>query len=176
VAGRFDDQAGYGRRKRFEISKPFNRFLTANASKTDVSGRQRLCVDGVFKEPIIMSFRVCAILLCLVGVSACGSNTSPSSTPAPAPTGSTTVTIVSGASTLSTTAYTPPSPTVAVGTTVSWLNSDNVTHTSVSNNGLSFNSGNIEPNARFNFTFTSAGTFPYHCAIHPNMVGTITVQ
>jgi plastocyanin len=25
-------------------------------------------------------------------------------------------------------------------------------------------------------TFQSAGTFPYHCTIHPNMIGTVTVQ
>jgi plastocyanin len=25
-------------------------------------------------------------------------------------------------------------------------------------------------------TFPSAGTFPYHCSIHPGMVGTVTVQ
>jgi len=123
-----------------------------------------------------MSVRVFAIILCLACVSACGSSTSPSSTPAPAPTGATTVTIVSGASTLSTTAYSPPNATVAVGTTVSWLNSDNTAHTSVANNGVAFNSGDIAPNARFNFTFTTAGSFPYHCVIHPNMVGTITVQ
>jgi plastocyanin len=123
-----------------------------------------------------MSVRVFAIILCLAGVSACGSSTSPSSTPAPAPAGATTVTIVSGASTLSTTAYNPPNATVSVGTTVSWLNSDSITHTSVANNGVAFNSGDIAPNARFNFTFTTAGSFPYHCTIHPNMVGTITVQ
>jgi len=123
-----------------------------------------------------MSVRVFAIILCLACVSACGSSTSPSSTPAPAPAGATTITIVSGASTLSTTAYSPANATVAVGTTVSWLNSDNTTHTSVATNGSAFSSGNIAPNARFNFTFTSKGTFPYFCTIHPNMVGTITVQ
>ena len=29
---------------------------------------------------------------------------------------------------------------------------------------------------RFNFTFTSAGRFTYHCQLHPNMIGTIVVQ
>ena len=52
---------------------------------------------------------------------------------------------------------------------------DSITHTSAANNGL-FASPNVAPNSRFNFTFTTAGTFPYHCTIHPNMVGTIIVQ
>jgi plastocyanin len=122
-----------------------------------------------------MSFRVCAILFSVMCVSACGSSTSPSSTPEAAPAGSTSITIVSGASGLTGTAYNPNPITVSVGTTVSWLNSDSITHTSAANNGL-FTSPNVAPNSRFNFTFTTAGTFPYHCTIHPNMVGTITVQ
>ena len=34
----------------------------------------------------------------------------------------------------------------------------------------------IAPGASFSKTFTSAGSFPYHCTIHPGMVGTVTVQ
>jgi plastocyanin len=108
-------------------------------------------------------------------IGACGSSTSPSSTPPPAPAGSTSITMVNGASGLSSTAYSPNPVTVSVGTTVSWLNNDNTTHTAVANAGA-FTSPNVAPNTRFNFTFTSAGTFPYHCTLHPNMVGTITVQ
>ena len=84
-----------------------------------------------------MSFRVCAILFSVICVSACGSSTSPSSTPEPAPAGSTTITMVSGASVLTNTAYNPNPVTVSVGTTVSWLNNDSTTHTSVANNGAS---------------------------------------
>jgi len=122
-----------------------------------------------------MSFRVCAILFSVMCVSACGSSMSPSSTPEAAPAGSTSITMVNGASTLTSTAYSPSPITVSVGTTVSWLNSDSTTHTAVANGGL-FTSPNVAPNSRFNFTFTTAGTFPYRCTIHPNMVGTITVQ
>jgi plastocyanin len=89
--------------------------------------------------------------------------------------GSTTIAIVAGASTLSTTAYSPNPITVPVGTTVSWLNNDSTTHTAVANGGA-FTSPNLDPGRRFNFTFTTAGSFPYRCTIHPNMVGTITVQ
>jgi plastocyanin len=65
--------------------------------------------------------------------------------------------------------------TTTVGSTVRWVNNDNLTHTSTADGGA-FNSGNIAPGAQFNFTFQSAGTFTYRCSIHPNMVATVTVQ
>jgi plastocyanin len=34
----------------------------------------------------------------------------------------------------------------------------------------------MNPGATFTRTFPSAGTFQYHCTIHPGMVGTVTVQ
>lgn len=93
----------------------------------------------------------------------------------PSPTPSATISIVSGASTLTTTAYSPNPVTTTVGSTVRWVNNDNLTHTSTADGGA-FNSGNIAPGAQFNFTFQSAGTFTYRCSIHPNMVATVTVQ
>ena len=123
-----------------------------------------------------MTYRLTAILVTVLCLTACGSSsTSPSVTPDPAPAGSTTVTIVTGASTLTNSAYSPNPLVVSVGTTVSWLNNDGTTHNSVASNGL-FSSPNLAPGRRFNFTFTTAGSFPYICTIHPNMVGTITVQ
>jgi plastocyanin len=120
-----------------------------------------------------MRYRLIPVLLAALCLTACGSNSS--SPTAPAPPGSTTVTIVSGASALTTTAFAPNPLTVPVGTTVSWLNNDSTTHTSVANN-LLWTSPNIAPGGRFNFTMTTAGTFQYHCSMHPNMVGTIIVQ
>jgi plastocyanin len=58
---------------------------------------------------------------------------------------------------------------------VTWTNNDNTTHTSVSDGNV-WNSGAIAPQASFSRTFPTAGSFPYHCSIHPNMVGTVTVQ
>jgi len=64
---------------------------------------------------------------------------------------------------------------VSVGTTVVWQNNDTIAHTSTSN--LSgWNSGTIAPGQSFRFTFTSPGTFTYFCTIHPDMLGTVTVQ
>jgi plastocyanin len=39
-----------------------------------------------------------------------------------------------------------------------------------------WDSGSVAPGGTFSMTFPTAGTFPYHCGIHPNMVGTVTVQ
>jgi plastocyanin len=62
-----------------------------------------------------------------------------------------------------------------VGTTVTWVNTDSVSHTSTSD-GTAWNSGIVSPGGRFSFAFQTAGTFSYHCAIHPGMVGTVVVR
>ena len=121
-----------------------------------------------------MKVRYVLFILVSMLAAACGSSSSPSTT-APTTTTGTPVSIVSGSSTLTTTAYSPNPVTVAVGGTVTWTNNDSVTHTSVANNGA-FNSGTIAPGGSFSMTFPSAGSFPYHCSIHPGMVGTVTVQ
>jgi plastocyanin len=64
---------------------------------------------------------------------------------------------------------------VTVGTTVTWTNNDSIAHDSVADNGL-WNSGILGPGQSFQFRFATAGTFTYKCTIHPNMVGTVTVQ
>jgi plastocyanin len=71
--------------------------------------------------------------------------------------------------------FTPSTLTVAVGTTVTWTNKDSVTHTVPSDTGI-FNSGGMDKNASFNFTFKTSGTFKYTCTIHPFMTGTVIVQ
>lgn len=71
--------------------------------------------------------------------------------------------------------FTPRNVQVHVGDTIVWQNNGTMIHTSTANGGL-WNSGNLAPEARFGFTFSSAGTFPYHCAIHPvQMQGTVRV-
>ena len=72
-------------------------------------------------------------------------------------------------------AFDPASISVAVGTTVTWINNDTVPHTVTATDG-SFNSGNLNPGESFSFTFESAGTFDYICNYHPNMTGTVIVE
>jgi plastocyanin len=126
-----------------------------------------------------MSIRFASVLIIAMCCTACGggysSPTAPVTAPTPAPVGSTTVTISNGASTQTTNAFGQNPLTISVGTTISWVNNDNTTHTSAAD-GSQWSSGNIAPGGRFNFAFASAGRFTYHCQIHPNMVGTIVVQ
>lgn len=78
-------------------------------------------------------------------------------------------------------AFNPGTLTVSAGTTITWTNKDNVTHTVTSGtpgspNGL-FDSGNLGPNTTFTFTFDSAATYPYYCVPHASsMQATVVVQ
>jgi plastocyanin len=112
----------------------------------------------------------------LVGLlSACGSDSPSAPSTGSSGTSGTPVSIVSGASTMTATAYSPNPLNVTVGTTVTWTNNDNTSHTSTANNGQ-WSSPVIGPSGQFSTTFTSAGSFSYHCTIHPGMVGTVNVQ
>jgi plastocyanin len=132
----------------------------------------------------MMSFRLGAILVAAMCITACGSSSSsptpsptptPTPTPTPAPGAGTTVTIVTGARSLTTNAYSPNPVTVAVGTTVTWVNNDTTAHTATSNGGA-FDTGTIAAGGSGSFRFQTAGSFPYHCTFHPGMIATITVQ
>jgi plastocyanin len=72
-------------------------------------------------------------------------------------------------------AFDPQNVTVKVGEAVTWTNEDSMTHTVVADNG-EFQSENLVSGAAFIFTFDTAGTFAYHCSIHPTMTGTVVVQ
>ncbi len=111
------------------------------------------------------------------GYSASAPSPVPSPSPSPGPTGgpSAPVSIPVGAETLGNRAFNPDDLSVAVGSTVTWTNTDSVAHTSTSDN-RTWDSGSVAPHAQFSVTFQNAGTFRYHCAIHPGMVGTVTVQ
>jgi len=69
----------------------------------------------------------------------------------------------------------PATLTVAVGTTVTWVNHDDIPHSVVSTDGA-FKSRALDTDEKFSFTFTKAGTFPYFCGIHPKMTGKVVVQ
>jgi plastocyanin len=69
----------------------------------------------------------------------------------------------------------PATLTVAVNTTVTWVNKDDVPHTIASTDGL-FKSKALDTDDKYTYTFTKAGTYNYFCSIHPKMVGKIVVQ
>jgi plastocyanin len=143
---------------------------------------------------------VASTLGLLVLASGCGGDNSPTT-----PTGAgSSVTIIAGASTKTTDAFTPNPDAVSLasGGSVVWSNMDTdatgtgggtgggnpygdraslsmnflagTTHHLVADDG-SFDSGELAAGGKFSHTFTAAGSIPYHCSIHPNMRGTITV-
>ncbi|HXJ83540.1 MAG TPA: cupredoxin family copper-binding protein [Candidatus Methylomirabilis sp.] len=71
--------------------------------------------------------------------------------------------------------YLPATITVPVGTTVRWTNHDEETHTVTSTTG-SFGSMGLDLDEAYTFTFTTPGTYPYGCDLHPFMGGTVVVQ
>ena len=64
---------------------------------------------------------------------------------------------------------------VPVGTTVVWLNTQKGHHTSISDDGLTWNSGSIPSGGTFSFTFTTPGTYAYHCRFGKGIHGVIEV-
>jgi plastocyanin len=134
----------------------------------------------------MLSLRLAAVSGVLIVATACGGNysssTQPSPTPAPAPVmtpapggPSSVVSIPVGAAVLGTAAFAPDGLTIDAGTTVTWTNGDSVAHTSTSD-VAGWDSGIVAPGGQFSRSFQTAGTFRYHCAIHPGMVGTVVVR
>ncbi len=74
-------------------------------------------------------------------------------------------------------AFQPGDIAVSLGTTVTWTNDDTVAHTVTSLSGapVAFNSGTVNPGGSFSHTFTTPGSYPYYCQIHPFMMGNVTV-
>src|SRR5215813_1282949 len=71
----------------------------------------------------------------------------------------------------------PAALTVAVGTTVTWTNRDDIPHTVVStDDARTFKSKVLDTDEKFSFTFGKPGTYPYFCSIHPKMAGKVVVQ
>jgi plastocyanin len=70
--------------------------------------------------------------------------------------------------------FAPADVEVSVGTTVTWVNNDPVSHTVTFDNG-EFDTGSFPHGDNRSYTFSSLGKYTYHCSIHPSMKGNITV-
>ena len=71
--------------------------------------------------------------------------------------------------------YSPVPLTVKVGTTVTWINHDDIPHT-VDSTDKKFKSAALDTDDKFEFRFTEPGEYPFYCRIHPKMTGKIIVQ
>ena len=73
--------------------------------------------------------------------------------------------------------FTPATLTIKVGQTVTWTNDDDRDHTVVSaDGGKTFKSDNLSRKETFKHKFDKKGKYPYACAYHPRMKGTIVVE
>lgn len=139
----------------------------------------------------------------MIVLAACGGTTTTGTTPTPTQAGNTPTTAPAGNTPTPTTgttatatpsgpkmavsivtsgsfAFSPATITVKAGTTITWTNNTGAPHTVTSDDGTSFDSGINNPIAAnggtYSFTFTKAGTYTYHCQIHPFMKATVIVQ
>ncbi|MFI5225180.1 MAG: cupredoxin domain-containing protein [Candidatus Limnocylindrales bacterium] len=109
------------------------------------------------------------IAVVALAVGACSSSSSAPPPAAPAGAGG-----GSGAVTIADFAFSPSTITIAAGSTVTWTNNDTTAHTVTLDDG-SATSDDIAAGSTFQHTFTTAGTFTYHCKIHPTMTATVVV-
>ena len=109
-----------------------------------------------------------AAVLALAG-SACGSS-SPSS---PTVAADVTIQMLGDRGSAS---FNPNPATMKVGQTVAWQNTDSTAH-DATQDASKFGTGTVSAGATSSpIAMSTAGTFTYHCTIHPGMIGTITVQ
>jgi plastocyanin len=71
-------------------------------------------------------------------------------------------------------AFVPTTASVSSGGTVTWTNGDQVDHTVTFDNGP--DCGHVAAGQSETVTFSAPGTYAFHCTIHPQMKGTVTVS
>jgi len=111
----------------------------------------------------------------VVALAACSSSGGANGTPGAAASGctksTTSGTVAAGIKDL---AFNPTTINGKVGDVITWTNSDTTQHNPTLDDG-SCQTDPIDGGAMGSLAFSKAGTFPFHCAIHPSMKGTITI-
>lgn len=126
------------------------------------------------KRPLSALALLVAMSLFLVSCSAGQATNAPAATatpqsPAAAPAGSSAAAV-----NIKSFAFDPASITVKVGTSITWTNEDSAPHTITGDKG-EWDSGQIGQGQTYTHKFDQAGTYAYHCAVHPKMTGTVVV-
>lgn len=122
-----------------------------------------------------MFYRSVGFVAALGLMASCGSSSTPapSTTPSPANANTASVTVPQSDG-YGQSSFNPADVTVPVNGTVAWSNNDSIEHHPTADDG----SWNVDlgPGGGGQMSFKTAGTFSYHCSIHPNMTGVITVH
>jgi len=109
-----------------------------------------------------------ALLLAACSSSSIGETTTTAEAATPPPGGGSEVSIENFA-------FGPAEVTVSVGDTITWTNDESgIPHTTTADDGL-WDSGTLNPDDTYSFTFTEPGTYTYFCSIHPSMRAVVTV-
>jgi plastocyanin len=122
-----------------------------------------------FNQAAARRLTLLALLGLSLGAAACGSSSSSTTTTSPSTSGGlVTIFITNGV-------YSPNPLSVAVGQQINWKNNDSIEHSATSS---SFDTGSIPAfSAHDNpVTMSVAGTFNFHCSIHPGETGSIIVK
>jgi plastocyanin len=128
------------------------------------------------KPTLSVSRLLVASVVLVIGISACSSSSKASGTKTTtAPASSATTSAHTDAVTIKDYAFGPKSITVKAGTKVTWTNKDQFAHAIKDSATDQSGAMNIDPNASYSHTYSTPGTYPYVCAIHPNMHGTVKV-
>jgi len=122
-----------------------------------------------------------SILVLTLALAACSTHVTPASTQAtayPVKNNSSAETTAAGTTleiAMVNFSFSPKEVTIKKGTTVTWTNQDSAVHTVTSDTPL-FDSGDLAQGKSFSYTFSTVGTFAYHCIPHQaKMTGTIVV-
>jgi plastocyanin len=72
--------------------------------------------------------------------------------------------------------FAPTPLTIPAGTTVQWVNRDDIPHTVVSDDKTTFKSKALDTDENYSYTFSKPGTYTYFCSSHPKMTGKVVVE
>src|SRR5262245_50471903 len=115
------------------------------------------------------------VLVACIAVAACGASDSQRNSPVgptpPVPSANFSIDVAEINGPYS---FCPSPATVASGHVIIWRNSDTVTHHVVFDD-KSIDTGTLAPNTVSQPITVGPGNWSYHCAIHPSMIGTVTV-
>jgi plastocyanin len=125
-------------------------------------------LESTFMKNKLLFTSILLLVVSCFAIYSCGKSSGYNSGTTPPAPASNSVSIVNMS-------FSPSSLTVTAGTTVTWTNNDGMTHTTTSNDP-GFDSGNMTAGTKFTHSFSTPGTYAYHCSIHSGMTGTITVK
>jgi hypothetical protein len=117
--------------------------------------------------------------LCTVSIAGCDKRTPGNPTPPPTPTGTANAYILPGAVSLDAWAFGDKPVVIFTHERLRWVNADGLTHRIVADASEATDfrhTDDLRPGGEQSFDMIKLGTTPIHCAIHPNMTGTLIVR